>query len=114
MGATDNLYGGADGPSSAEPVRPPRGFVVGAAISVVVATALFPLELLSTHVAGYVLASFVTITMVGLYRSISQRRRRSPYYTPQPKLRRIATGLLVVGTLVAAAHVWVIATHLAS
>lgn len=108
--------GAADTGDSAQqgPIAPPVGLLVTAAMTVGISVALFPLSLISTHVIGYVLGSFVTITLVALYRSTAQRRRRNPYYSPRPGLRRGATLVLAAGTIVAAAHVWVIATHLAS
>lgn len=107
-------YEGEEGVGDFGPVHPPTPLLVAAGSSVAVAAALFPLSLLPTHIIGYLLGSFVTITLVAQYRTLTQRRRRNPYFSPRPGELRVATGLLVLGTVVAAAHVWVIATHLSS
>lgn len=105
---------GAETEGPPRPVGPPVGLLAAAAVSVAASLAMFPVTLLPFHVVGYLLASFVTISLVALYRASVQRRRRNPYYSPRPALRRGATLLLVLGTVVAGVHVWVIATHLAS
>jgi FtsH-binding integral membrane protein len=82
------------------------GFCVG--VSVVL---LLP-SVFALHALGYVLSSFVTIGLVAVFRRLDLERRGKVGYVAQPRLAIAATVLAGTGVMVAALHVWWIATEL--
>jgi len=56
----------------------------------------------------------VVILAVGLFRRVDVQRRLSPGYRPSGLVGRLIPVLLVAAFLVTGAHVWAIATELAS
>ena len=94
-------------------VRPPTSLLVLAGAAIVLSVALLLVPGLPAELAGYLLASLVAISLVGLFRRNDLRRRQSPHYTPQPGLTRWAGALALVGVVVAGVHTWSIATTLA-
>ena len=101
-------------PEVAEALRPPIVLVIGAAALLVASIALFVLgDRIWAHMAGYVLSTFLLIGLVARYRWAVVRLRANRSYAHKPTLDRIATALVVAGIVVAAFHVWPIATDLA-
>lgn len=99
------------GPPDA-PSRAPRPLLSAAAFCVGVSAVLLVPAVFAVHSLGYVLSSFVTIGLVAAYRRVDLERRGQPGYRAQPRLAMAATALAVAGVLVAALHVWWIATEL--
>lgn len=103
----------------AEPVAPPRPvdppihLLALGGLAAATGAALLTRPGLGAAVLGYLLASVVTIALVGGFRRTDLRRRQHPHYRPRPVLTRVAAVIVVVGVLVAAAHTWTIATELA-
>ena len=82
--------------------------------SVAVGLVLVSAEGVGAHLVGYVTGSLLPILVVGIVRQSDLDRRRSPRYQPRSILRP-AMGVLVLAALVVAAlHVWPIATEWAS
>lgn len=106
-------------PPTATPARrpvaeqPPTQLLVVAAASVVFGAVLLAFDDFALHVVGYVLASFQTIGLVAAYTRIDASRRTSAHYRPVHHAGRIVSAVTAAGILVAAAHVWMIATELA-
>lgn len=93
--------------------RPPRELLLLAAASVVIGAALLVPAGVAVNVAGYVLSSFVTIGLLAAYQRVDVTRRNRPRYVADHRLRRLGPIVAVAGILVAAVHVWRIATELA-
>jgi 4-hydroxybenzoate polyprenyltransferase len=94
-------------------VAVPRPLLSAAVFCVAVSAVLVVPSVFVLHVLGYVLSSFVTIGLVALYRRIDLERRGRVGYVAQPRLAVVANSLAGVGVIVAAIHVWWIATELA-
>ncbi len=92
---------------------PPRTLLSAALFCVGVSVALLAPAVFAVHLLGYVLSSFVTIGLVATYRRVDLERRGQVGYRAQPRLDLAATALAGGGVLVAALHVWWIATELA-
>ncbi len=92
---------------------PPRTLLSGALFCVAVSVALLAPDVFAVHLFGYLLSSFVTIGLVAMFRRIDLERRGQVGYVPHPRLDVVATALAGAGVLVAALHVWWIATELA-
>ena len=95
------------------PVDPPIHLLALGALAAVAGVALLSRSGLVAAIVGYVLASLVTIVLVGSFRRTDLRRRQHPHYRPRPALNRVAAVVAIVGVLAAAAHTWTIATELA-
>lgn len=95
-------------------IGPPIAVLAGAALCVLVGIVLVFPGSFATHVAGYVASPLVAILLVGLYRRLDLRRRLSAGYRPNPSIARVIPLILVVAFVVAAVHVWAIATEVAS
>lgn len=95
------------------PVDPPVHLLALGALAAVTGAALLTRPGLGSAVLGYLLASIVTIALIGSFRRVDLRRRQHPHYRPRPSLTRIAATVVVIGVLAAAAHTWTIATELA-
>lgn len=95
-------------------VGPPVAVLAGAALCVLVGILLVFPGSFATHVAGYVASPMVAILLVGLYRRLDLRRRLSAGYRPNPAIARVIPVILVIAFVVAAVHVWAIATEVAS
>lgn len=73
------------------------------------------LSALQRHVVGWFLASIVGFSFVAMYRRETQRRRHlEPAFESHPLYDLAATGILVVGLLLAGLNAWLLATDLAS
>lgn len=94
-------------------VHPPRELLLLACGSVAVGAALLLLNTTAANVVGYVLSSFVTIGLLAAYQRVDVGRRNRANYTPQPWLGRFGPFIALAGVIVAAIHVWRIATELA-
>ena len=94
-------------------VHPPLYLLVLGGASVALSAVLVLLPGLLAHVAGYLLASVVTISLVGNFHRIDLRRRQSPGYVSGGALGRWAGIVAGLGLIVAALHTWSIATALA-
>ena len=99
--------------STLSPVRPPRYLLMLGGASVVLSAALLVVPGLLAHAAGYVLASLVTISLVGNFHRIDLQRRQSPGYVARRALGGWAGAIAGFGLVVAAVHTWSIATTLA-
>lgn len=94
--------------------RPPLPLVMGALVVLGAAVALLVVrDALWLHTLGYVLSTFVLIGLVARYRWVVIRLRANRTYAHNPNLDRLGTALVVAGIVVAALHVWPIATELA-
>jgi hypothetical protein len=107
------LDGNSAPASTLSSVHPPRYLLVLGGASVVASGALVLLSGLGAHVAGYLLASVVTISLVGNFHRIDLQRRQSPGYVSGRALGGWAGVIAGLGLVVAAAHTWSIATALA-
>src|SRR5690348_12962796 len=94
-------------------IGPPVPLLVLAVCSVLLSAALLLLDGLPAHVTGYILGSFVTIVLVGLFHRTDLQRRKEPLYIPRPMLSRYAGAVAAIGVIVSAFHIWSIATVLA-
>ncbi len=92
---------------------PPRTLLSGALFCVAVSVALLLPDVFVVHLLGYLLSSFLTIGLVAMFRRLDTERRGHVGYVAQPRLDLSATVLAGSGVLVAALHVWWIATELA-
>jgi O-antigen/teichoic acid export membrane protein len=100
-------------PETASP-RPPGHLIVLGAIAVVAAAGLLVARDVIAGVVGYVLSTFVALTCITAFRWLDNRRRQDVSYVSTPRLARFATVTAAVALVVAAAHVWHLATELAS
>ena len=100
-------------PVGPRPVDPPVHLLALGALSALSGVALLARSGLAFAVVGYVLASVVTIALIGSFRRADLRRRQHPHYRPRPALTRVAAAIVIIGVLAAAAHTWTIATELA-
>ena len=101
-------------PDADEETGPPLVLLVAAGLCVVVGAALLVVGSFAANLAGYVVASLVTIVLIGIYRRTDLIRRLSPGYRPRPELRRVVPVVLLAAWVVAGVHVWAIATEVAS
>jgi hypothetical protein len=109
--------------SSASIVSPPAGLIAAATVALVVALALLVVDQPTYHVLGYTLTAVVAVGLIAAYQRVDVGRRASPYYSPSVKLlglqvgtaalRRLKAAVAIGAVIVAAAHTWAIATHLA-
>jgi hypothetical protein len=105
----------ADAPTDEQPkVGPPTYIILLGLLSVGVSILLLFEHRFAFHVVGYVLASFVPILTVGLFRRIDLAKRGNPFYEPVPLINRIIPVVLGLGLLAAVLHTWSVATGLAS
>lgn len=111
-GGAAPISGGTDGVGST--TGPPVAILGGAALCVLVGVVLLVPGTFAAHVAGYVASPLVAILLVGLFRRVDLRRRLAPAYRPAPTVARAIPVILVVAFVVAALHVWAIATEVAS
>ena len=91
--------------------RPPVARLVLAALAVAAAAGLIALIAIPAAIVGYLLATFVTIGLVGSFRREHTRRRNSPWYSPIRGVDTAAWLLLVAGIVVSLPHIWHIATE---
>jgi hypothetical protein len=94
-------------------VRPPGTLLAAAAFAVGAGVVLLVVDDFLLHVFGYVLASFVDIGLVAAFTRIDAGRRQHSHYVASHRLRRVIPVLVLLGLVVAAGHVWFIATELA-
>ncbi|WCO65985.1 hypothetical protein PO878_15905 [Iamia majanohamensis] len=106
----------AAAPEEAEtaPSGPPLVLLALAGVCVAAGAGLLLVGTFAANVAGYLVASLLTIVLVGVYRRVDLIRRLSPGYRPAPAARRVVPVLLVAAFVVAGVHVWAIATEVAS
>ncbi len=100
--------------ADAGPTGPPVVLLATAGACVLAGVALLLVGTFAANVAGYLVASLLTIVLVGVYRRVDLIRRLSPSYRPAPRVRRVVPVLLVLAFVVAGFHVWAIATEVAS
>jgi hypothetical protein len=96
------------------PERPPVAILAAAAALTAVAALLWLPEMLTAHTAGYVISSFGTLGVLAAFKRVDLKRRQSPFYSPNPTLRRVELAIAVAAVALAVSHVWVIATFLAA
>jgi membrane protein implicated in regulation of membrane protease activity len=94
-------------------VYPPLNLLVLGAAAVALSAALLLLSGMAANVVGYLLASVVTISLVGTFHRTDLQRRQSPLYRSRRALGRWAGLIAALGVVVAALHTWAIATALA-
>lgn len=94
-------------------VHPPLNLLVLGVASVALSAALLPVSGMAPDIVGYLLASLVTISLVGLFHRTDLQRRQSPMYVSRGGLGRWAGAVALLGVVVAALHTWSIATALA-
>lgn len=94
-------------------VHPPINLLVLGVASVALSAALLLISSTPAHVVGYLLASVVTISLVGFFHRTDLQRRQSPLYVSNHSLGRWAGVVAALGVAVAAVHTWSIATALA-
>lgn len=99
---------------SATKVGPPLLLAGLGFASVLVSLPLIGLDGIPAHVIGYVTGSLIPILVIGFVRRIDLARRASPYYEAHRLLRPALAVLAVIALLAAVAHVWPIATELAT
>lgn len=104
----------ARGRPDAATTGPPLLFLATAGACVLVGGGLLAIDTFTANVAGYLVASLLTILLVGLFRRVDLIRRLSAGYRPVAQVRRAITLLLVLAFVVAGVHVWAIATEVAS
>lgn len=92
---------------------PPRTLLSGALFCVAASLVLLVPDVFAVHALGYVMSSFVTIGLVATYRRLDLERRGRVGYSANPRLDLAATVLAGSGVIIAALHVWWIATELA-
>ena len=80
--------------------------------AIAISCALFLFDSAWASLAGYCFAALVANGLVIAYRYVDQRRR-GVYYSPLPGYGSLATAILVIGTALAAVHVWQFATEVA-
>ncbi len=102
------------GLAEAEATGPPVLLLVAAGACVLVGALLLAVGSFGANVAGYVVASLLTIVLIGVYRRLDLIRRLSAGYRAVPQVRRVVPVLLVGAFVVAGVHVWAIATEVAS
>lgn len=98
---------------SAVPVAPPTPLLVSAGIAALLSVALWLPGGIAFHVAGYVLATFVTLGLLAAFKRQDLAARQSPYYAPRPNLGTTTAAIAAVSVSAAIAHIWVIATFMA-
>ena len=101
----------ADAPPAA--VHPPLGLLVLGIASVALSAALLLLSGMVADVVGYLLASVVTISLIGFFHRTDLQRRQHPRYVSRGSFSRWAGAVAALGMVVAALHTWSIATALA-
>lgn len=111
MTLTDAPAGDRSVPEIEPPLRPPLGLLGLAAASLLVAALLLLGSGQALDIVGYVLATFVTVLLVGAYRAIDSRRRSRPTYVIPPVAQAlnpavVAWVLLVLGVVIGGIHVW--------
>lgn len=103
-----------DGSSDAPvPVAPPTGILIAAGVMALLSVAFWIPGSIVLHLAGYVLATFVTLGLLAAFKRQDLAARQSPYYTPRPHLGTATIVVAMVAVTAAVAHIWVIATFMA-
>jgi hypothetical protein len=99
--------------SDAAPLRRPPVAILALALLALLAAAglLLAGDGRWQHLTGYVLSTFVLIGLVARYRWAVVRLRADRSYAHSPSLDRVGTLLVAAGLLVAAAHLWPLATE---
>ncbi len=98
--------------------EPPMVLLWAAMGAVVFAALLLFLSGKVINVIGYVLATLVASILVGQFRAIDGRRRSRPTYVVPRSAQfiapvRMAMGILLLGYLIGAVHVWFLADAVA-
>ena len=99
---------------STDPVGPPVVFLILGFACVVASAVLALVGGRQAHIGGYVLGSLVPILIIGVFRRLDLARRRSPFYEPLGLVSLIVPLLAGAAVVLAAVHVWAVATELAS
>ena len=94
----------------ASPIGPPLALLGVAAACLVISLGLLVPQGPVTGLVGYVLASFVAVTCVALFRYVDGNRRSSAAYRINSLASRASAGLLAACWLTACAHAWQLAT----
>jgi polyferredoxin len=89
---------------------PATSFLWTAAATVVTGLVLVVVPSLAAHIAGYLLCSIVTVTLVAMFRRKSHERLFAGVAPPRSE-NRVAVALLVVGLVGAGLNAWSIAAH---
>jgi hypothetical protein len=96
-----------------QPVGPPLGWLVLAALCLMASLALLAVTSLLANLAGYVLASLLALTCVAVFRYLDGFRRGRANYRQQPGLAKVSIALLALCWAVSSIHAWFLATGLA-
>jgi hypothetical protein len=109
---------GADRAGEEGPSTPPMSLLWWATGSVVLSVLFLLLTGKAINLAGYLLATLVASILVGQFRAIDGRRRSRPTYTVPRSAQvvapvKLAMTLLLVGYLIGAIHVWILADAVA-
>ena len=95
-------------------VGPPL-LVLGLAFaSILASVALLGVDRTRAHVVGYVVGSVVPLLLLGFFRRVDLDRRRNPRYLISRVVRPALVLIAVAALVLAALHVWPIATDMAS
>lgn len=104
----------AGSPTPTETVGPPLLLLGVGYLCVAVGLLQVGADGVGRHLLGYVVGAVVPILLVGIVRHTDLDRRRSPHYAGSTLLRPGLILLAVAALVVAALHVWPIATEWAS
>ena len=96
--------------------RPPLWILAVAVIDVAVAFGLFALSDLTSHIVGYLLGSFVCVSVVALFIKVDSARRNSAdvVYLEVPGLRYAWSAVLIAGISACVLHALPVASELAA
>jgi hypothetical protein len=109
----------ADAPTSGTTVAatmtgPPLTILLLGFASVIASFGLLSVGGTNAHIIGYLVGSVTPLLLIGFFRRTDLARRRNPYYVPS-RFVRPGLILLAISTMIlAGAHVWPIATDVAS
>lgn len=102
------------GASPGEHVGPPMTVLGVALLAVAVSALLLVVGSTVAHELGYVVGSVVPVLLIGFFRRADLERRRSPRYVASSLVRPAIALVVVAAVVLAAFHVWPLATDLAT
>ncbi len=100
--------------TTATSVGPPLVVLGTAFASVAVSVLLLLVGGTRAHVLGYVVGSVLPLLLIGFFRKADLVRRRDPHYLASRLVPPMLVVLAATALVLAAVHVWPIATDLAS
>jgi len=87
--------------------------LLGACVCFLGCVALFRSSSLSIDFVGWVLGGMGVMSFVIAFRSIDQKRREQPNYSPVSWYEYLAVALIIAGFIASLGHVWLFATEYA-